>query len=309
MAERLQFLSAVVSLLILHRSFADESSGILDACKEICERSYPLHTYPKEEPSLACKQGCRLSVIAQLRTGLYSSKSENYTQVCITGCQESYEDNESRYACVVGCKSQDPIPSPESYLEDTMPDQWSFRTYMVYVYPVMDMSKYCHGFMNRVGYYYRMSTSYYYSNGDGDSVIVEINEQPREFIRIQKFDDVDFEESDEPQESSYSDDSDDSYSGAVVHKGHQWLQCVSQRSGLPFWLLTSTLFLSIFFLLWLCCATATTAPREKGKAAVVGELLFLDEDSLLEKLPLVKTDEKDDAGPLPLKVHIDATTL
>ena len=85
-----------------------------------------------------------------------------------------------------------------------MPDQWSFRTYMVYVYPVMDMSKYCHGFMNRVGYYYRMSTSYYYSNGDGDSVIVEINEQPREFIRIQKFDDVDFEESDEPQESSYS---------------------------------------------------------------------------------------------------------
>jgi len=45
------------------------------------------------------------------------------------------------------------------------------------------------------------------------------------------------------------------------------------------------------------------------KAAVVGEPLFLDEDSLLEKMPLVKEDEKDDAGPLPVKVHIDATTL
>ena len=45
------------------------------------------------------------------------------------------------------------------------------------------------------------------------------------------------------------------------------------------------------------------------KAAVVGELLFLDDDSLLEKMPLVKEDEKDDAGPLPVKVHIDATTL
>lgn len=63
----------------------------------------------------------------------------------------------------------------------------------------------------------------------------------------------------------FSDDSDDSYSSTVVNRGHQWLQCVSQRSGLPFWLLSSTLFLSIFFLIWLCCATATTTPREKGK--------------------------------------------
>ena len=63
----------------------------------------------------------------------------------------------------------------------------------------------------------------------------------------------------------FSDDSDDSYSSIVVNRGHQWLQCVSQRSGLPFWLLSSTLFLSIFFLIWLCCATATTTPREKGK--------------------------------------------
>ena len=37
--------------------------------------------------------------------------------------------------------------------------------------------------------------------------------------------------------------------------------------------------------------------------------MLLDDDSLLEKMPLVKEDEKDDAGPLPVKVHIDATTL
>ena len=76
---------------------------------------------------------------------------------------------------------------------------------MVYVYPVLDVSKYCRGFMNRVGYYYRMSTSYYYSYGDSDGVrIVEINEPPQEFISIQKFDEVDFEENDDPQDSSYS---------------------------------------------------------------------------------------------------------
>ena len=50
MAERpqcLSLLSVVISLLILQSSFADEPVGILDQCKESCERSYPLHTYPK----------------------------------------------------------------------------------------------------------------------------------------------------------------------------------------------------------------------------------------------------------------------
>lgn len=305
---RFYFLFPFVLLSILRSSFADKSSGILDECKESCERSYPLHTYPKEEPSLACKQGCRLSAIAQLKAGY--STSENFTAVCITGCRESYEDSESLYACVVGCKSQPLIPSPKTYLEERIPDQWSFRTYMVYVYPVLDVSKYCRGFMNRVGYYYRMSSSYYYSYGDSNGVsIIEINEPSQEFITIQKFDEIDIVENDDPQVGSYSDDNDDSYSGTVVKRGHQWLQCVSERSGLPFWLLTSTLFLSIFFLIWLCCATATTTPREKGKAAVVGELMFLDDDSLLEKMPLVKTEENEDAAPLPVKLHIDATVL
>lgn len=84
-----------------------------------------------------------------------------------------------------------------------MPDRWSFRTFMVNVYPVLDVTNYCHGFMNRVGYYYRMSTAYYYSYGDSDSILVEVNEQPQEFISFPKFDEVDFVENDEA-DSSYS---------------------------------------------------------------------------------------------------------
>ena len=34
-----------------------------------------------------------------------------------SGCQESYEVEENRHACVAGCKLQDHIPSAESYLE------------------------------------------------------------------------------------------------------------------------------------------------------------------------------------------------
>ena len=48
-----------------------------------------------------------------------------------------------------------------------------------------------------------MSTAYYYSYGDGDRILVEVNEQPQEFISIPKFDEVDFVENDEA-DSSYS---------------------------------------------------------------------------------------------------------
>jgi len=37
--------------------------------------------------------------------------------------------------------------------------------------------------------------------------------------------------------------------------------------------------------------------------------MLLDDDSLLEKVPLVKAEDKDEAGPLPVEVHIDATIL
>ena len=37
--------------------------------------------------------------------------------IVFSGCRESYEVQENRYACVAGCKLQDRIPSPESYLE------------------------------------------------------------------------------------------------------------------------------------------------------------------------------------------------
>lgn len=47
MARSLCLLSALVSLLISEQVFADEGLGILDKCKKSCERSYPLHTYPK----------------------------------------------------------------------------------------------------------------------------------------------------------------------------------------------------------------------------------------------------------------------
>lgn len=85
-----------------------------------------------------------------------------------------------------------------------MPDRWSFNTYLVYVFPVLDVSKYCHGFVDRVGYYYRISSSYYYSYREGNSIVVEINEQPQEFIIAPQNDEVEYVENDLTQETSYT---------------------------------------------------------------------------------------------------------
>jgi hypothetical protein len=49
----------------------------------------------------------------------------------------------------------------------------------------------------------------------------------------------------------------------VVRRGHHWLHCVSHKSGVPMWILSSILFLSSFFLLWLCCAATVTSPSAK----------------------------------------------
>lgn len=40
------FVLALLSLTF-HQSFADEFASVLEECKKSCERSYPLHTYPK----------------------------------------------------------------------------------------------------------------------------------------------------------------------------------------------------------------------------------------------------------------------
>ena len=47
MARSLWLLPALVPFLISGQIFADEGLSILDKCKKSCERSYPLHTYPK----------------------------------------------------------------------------------------------------------------------------------------------------------------------------------------------------------------------------------------------------------------------
>ncbi|NXU57533.1 TM59L protein, partial [Turnix velox] len=101
---------------------------------------------------------------------------------------------------------------------------------------------------------------------------------------------------------------------------HDFLGCMSKRSGLPRWILAACLFLSIMVMLWLSCATLVTAPEQHVKTqplSINGDKEYLEDMDGPGTFPLppviavtlCPTHGTEDAGPLPLKVDLDKTIL
>ncbi|CAG2104040.1 unnamed protein product [Medioppia subpectinata] len=55
------------------------------------------------------------------------------------------------------------------------------------------------------------------------------------------------------------------------HVEKSWSNCFPYESGVPRWVLASVLFLAMFVLVWICCATTTTAPEQHIRARKVGQ--------------------------------------
>jgi len=305
------FLYSVVSAAISEKSSENQNNVLTEECRTRCEGSYPQHTYPKREPLEACLRGCRLSVIGQL--SLQDRKPETITKSCTQGCQQGYEEKDSLYACKIGCKEQKMLPSPKSLLEGKggLVNSWEGGTYFLF-YPMIHAKYYCHGFLGRASYYIQYSSVYYHSAQNYQTVVVRIQE-PRRIIMPVKEQQESVDRTlrdDKPKTLEIDQEIDsNSHTWKVIHHGHNWLKCVSKRSGMPVWMVLATLLLSSVFLLWLCCASTDTAPKHHEKELLLDDLLFLDEPLQLEKKPLVKYEETGDAGPLPMKVNIDATLI
>lgn len=58
-------------------------------------------------------------------------------------------------------------------------------------------------------------------------------------------------------------------------EGKSWISCFGYNSGVPRWLLASVLFLAIFALAWICCATTATAPEQHIRRQVCFFLFLL----------------------------------
>ncbi|KAL0200719.1 hypothetical protein M9458_003906, partial [Cirrhinus mrigala] len=80
---------------------------------------------------------------------------------------------------------------------------------------------------------------------------------------------------------------------------------------LPGWILTTTLVLSVLVLIWICCATVSTAvdqyvPAEK--LSIYGDMEYMKEQKLTPYLQSSGVEEQE-AGPLPSKVNLDQSNI
>ncbi|MED6234855.1 hypothetical protein ILYODFUR_023043 [Ilyodon furcidens] len=100
---------------------------------------------------------------------------------------------------------------------------------------------------------------------------------------------------------------------------HDFLGCMSRRSGLPRWILAACLFLSIMVMLWLSCASLVTAPEQhiKTQLSINGDKEFIEHVhkvnpfhlSSMIAVSVKQSEEIQEAGPLPVKVDLNKTCV
>ncbi|XP_044156544.1 transmembrane protein 59 isoform X1 [Bufo gargarizans] len=290
------------------RGSLDTALGDSSSCHQVCEGTYPLHTYPEEEELFACHRGCRLFSICQFAEegDLNKTKTE-----CESACIEAYPQSNEQYACILGCHSQMPFAEKrQDELSDMVP-----RIHILF--PLTIVKAFWSDMMDSAQSFMTSSWTFYIQADNGHILVVQ--SQPE----IQQMPPLEPEDL-SPRGNMLDAVPSDLGNGHSVGEG-LWsrrasileldggegiMKCFSMNSN---WLLTATLLLSILVLLWICCATVATASDQyipSEKLSIYGDLEYLNEQKLYKYPPasLVVVhglpQENEDAGPLPTKVDL-----
>jgi len=260
-----------------------------DVCRSSCESTYPLHTTDKVVELKACLTGCRISFITQLSSNVL--KSNETTTKCKQDCDDGYKQKELAAACHVGCQAQltERIQQEGQELASLLELTWHRQL----MNPFHHIGRYCSSMYRNVATY--MISSVDMGDGSGSTVIMEFQLQPAHHAPIQ------IEEKVKKDEGV----SIKRYMNLAYQHGKKWLNCVERRAGIPYWSLVGVLFLSLFFMCWVCCSSCDDENERHGSKKHV----FKDEVSVhadpiaLEKPPPYFIIEYE-AGPLPEKLPL-----
>ncbi|XP_077189783.1 transmembrane protein 59 isoform X2 [Paroedura picta] len=275
--------------------------GSTAPCQRTCQSTYPLHTYPKEEELYACQRGCRLFSICQF---VDDGVDLNQTKLeCDSACTEAYSQSDEQYACHLGCQNQ--LPYAELRQEQLM----SLMPRIHLLFPLTLVRSFWSDMMETAHSFITSSWTFYLQADDGKIVIFQSKPEVQYVQRPHQ-------ETMDLKESTHSKISYLQPRGPQIHseffeedESDSFFKCISINSG---WILTTTLVLSILVLLWICCATVTTAVEQyvpSEKLSIYGDLEYMNEQKLHQyptsALVVVKgkTDEQE-AGPLPAKVNL-----
>ncbi|NXX98218.1 TM59L protein, partial [Centropus bengalensis] len=272
----------------------------------------------------ACYRGCRLFSICHF---VDASAELNTTRAeCEAACAEAYSSAEEQFGCVTGCRKQ--LPKVESRKESPDPKVPSFSMFDL-------VSTFCNDIVSSAQSFISSTWTFYLQADDGKVVVFQ--SQPEMEYPVPEVQEM-------PPEQPLG-------AGSVPHgpqphagprgKGekppmkeprgkakaqhaeppqpeHDFLGCMSKRSGLPRWILAACLFLSIVVMLWLSCASLVTAPEQHVKTqplSINGDKEYLENLDGPGAFPLPPViavtlcPAGEDAGPLPLKVDLDKTVL
>ncbi|XP_028821052.1 transmembrane protein 59-like [Denticeps clupeoides] len=298
----------------------DNQLGDINYCKKQCQKSIK-----NQDSALnACHRGCRLFSICQFVNG--NADFNTSTEECHGACQEAYSHLLEQKACSTGCLSQPSEPEIKRRKLKAM----AHRPKPV---SVMDaMTSWCNDLVSSAQSFISSTWTFYLQADDGKVVVFQsqpeieyslpelqaprwppVNshtERPHTGGRINSDKKSEAETAAKSKHTSQLDE-------PTVE--HDFLGCMSRRSGLPRWILATCLFLSIMVMLWLSCASLVTAPDQhiKNQLSINGDKEYLDEVQKVRPYQLTpviavsvgQSGEEKEAGPLPVKVDLNKTSV
>ncbi|KAJ8040708.1 Transmembrane protein 59 [Holothuria leucospilota] len=288
------------------------------SCKGDCDKTYPLHTYPEPNDLKACYRGCRLFSMLDFVEEVFNENFTDTMKECRDSCGEAYVDPSQLLACELGCSNQLPYAQ-------ALHRQWAEEESKVHLLiPVLSVQSLWRGLLDT---YRGLSFSYwsvYMQDENGQVYVFESSPELDVFTLNPEANRVsarNWINAETNLQAFHPQTSTDINGQTGYDDSASWLECVSRKSGLPRWLLSMTLFLSVLALIWLCFVTLMTAPEQRistPKLSIYGDLEYLKKGPVSpypiyiqsmvgKKHPLPsRDDDDDDDEPLPLKVDISA---
>ncbi|XP_071968524.1 transmembrane protein 59-like [Engystomops pustulosus] len=328
-------LSLLLSLIVIVSAVSagdpfDAQLGDISSCSQQCQLTFKLKSFSQDDVLSACFRGCRLFSICHfvdVTADLNTTRAE-----CESACAEAYSKTEEQYGCTTGCRKQltEVESQKEKMLDLRLPTTFSMFDLI---------SGFCSDIVSSAQSFISSTWTFYLQSDDGKVVVFQ--SQPEVEYPVLELQAPRSEVTDKTWLSSR-------FNTLKPHKGtrdkmekssvkeskvkhklphmetpqseHDFLGCMSKRSGLPRWILAACLFLSIMVMLWLSCASLVTAPDQHIKAqplSINGDKEYLEDMEKPEPFPLppvvavtiCPTEESEEAGPLPVKVDLDKSII
>ncbi|XP_059575944.1 transmembrane protein 59-like [Alligator mississippiensis] len=277
----------------------------------------------------ACYRGCRLFSICHF---VDASAELNATRAeCESACVEAYAKVEEQFGCVTGCRKQ--LPEMESKRDKSLElKPASFSMFNL-------VSTFCNDIVSSAQSFISSTWTFYLQADDGKVVVFQSQpeiEFPVPEVQAPKLDLTEkawpvaspdtLQPHTDPREKLEKPPVREAKGKAKSQHTepqqpeHDFLGCMSKRSGLPRWILAACLFLSIMVMLWLSCASLVTAPDQHVKTqplSINGDKEYLEDLAApapfslhpVIAVTICPADDSEEAGPLPVKVDLDRTVL